>query len=70
MKKDSIALGKFLARFSRNEHAVAIDKISQGCLVPKQTVYNWKFGLCKIPELHKRKIEEIFQTPIFDKLIQ
>ena len=68
MKKDSIALSKFLEQYSRNEHAVAIDKISQGCLVPKQTVYNWKFGLCKIPELHKRKIEEIFQTPIFDKL--
>lgn len=70
MKKDSTALGEFLAGFTRNEHAVAIDKISQGCLVPKQTVYNWKFGLCRIPELHKRKIEEIFQTPIFDKLIQ
>lgn len=70
MTNDSKALCKFLGQFTRNEHAVAIDKISENCLVPKQTVYNWKFGLCRIPELHKLKIEEIFQTKIFDKLLK
>lgn len=68
MAKDSVALKNFLRQFTRNEHAVAIDKISIGCIVPKQTVYNWSNGLCRIPELHKLKIEEIFNKKIFDRL--
>ena len=39
--KDSIALSEFLSTFSSNECTVAIDKIVEGCLVPRRTVYNW-----------------------------
>ncbi len=66
--KDSVALSQFLSTFSSNEHAVAIDKIVEACLVPRHTVYNWKHGLCRIPELYKRKIEEIFGQQIFSVL--
>lgn len=64
--KDSIALSEFLTSLSVNEATVAIDKIVDGCLVTRRTVYNWKYGLCRIPELHKCKIEEIFGIKIFD----
>ena len=43
--KDSIALSEFLSTFSSNECTVAIDKIVEGCLVPRRTVYNWKYGV-------------------------
>ena len=67
--KDSEALSNFLnTDFSKNERAVMVDKICEGCLVPKQTVYNWCAGNCRIPELHKRKIEEIIGKQIFVRL--
>ncbi len=65
--KDSIALSEFLSTFSSNECTVAIDKIVTGCLVSRRTMYNWKYGLCRIPELHKNKIEEIFGQQIFSR---
>lgn len=68
VKKDSIALHDFLHSFSRNEMVVAIDKISTLCYVPRGTVHNWQNGLARIPELHKVKIEEIFNTKIFSRL--
>lgn len=68
VKQDSTDLNAFLASFSRNEMVVAIDKICSECYVPRQTVHNWKHGLCRIPELHKRKIEEIFCENIFSSI--
>lgn len=64
--KDSKALASFLNdSFSKNEKTVAIDKIMDSCFVTRQVVYNWMYGHCRIPELYKRKIEEIFSTEIF-----
>lgn len=68
IKSDSVALRDFLHSFSRNEMIVAVDRISAGCIVPRQTVHNWQHGLCRIPELHKHKIEEIFGKEIFSRL--
>lgn len=68
VKKDSIALHDFLHSFTRNEMVVAIDKICSECYVPRQTVHNWQKGLARIPELYKRKIEEIFEKQIFSQL--
>ena len=68
IRKDSEALAAFMQRFSRNEKMVIIDKLVAGCLVPRQTVHNWIHGLCRIPELHKCKIEEIVGECVFDNL--
>lgn len=68
IKKDSIALHDFLHSFSRHEMVVAIDKITSECYIPRQTVHNWQHGLARIPELYKRKIEEIFGKEIFSRL--
>lgn len=68
IRKDSIALRDFLNRFSNHRKTYVIDRICDGCLVPRHTVFNWARGLSRIPELHKRKIEEIFSERIFDSL--
>lgn len=68
IRKDSIALRDFMNSFTRNRRTVVIDMICEGCLVPRYTVNNWARGLARIPELHKRKIEEIFSQHIFDSL--
>lgn len=69
MIKDSVALANFLNSFeSRYERLLAIEKICKKCFVPQYTVRNWINGLCRIPELHKLKIEEIFATKIFSRI--
>lgn len=68
-KKDSTALSSFLNGFeSQYARLLAKEKIAKECLVPTYTVNNWIYGLCRIPELHKRKIEEIFSSKIFTRL--
>ena len=69
MKKDSAALKEFFETLSRGSQALLVEQLVTGCKVPRQTVYNWKHGLCRIPELHKDKIEEIIGKQIFDKPI-
>lgn len=68
IRKDSIALRDFLNRYANHSKTYIIDQICEGCLVPRYTVFNWMRGLTRIPELHKRKIEEIFSEHIFDSL--
>ncbi len=66
IRKDSECLAEFMRRFSRNERVVIVDKLVVGCLVPRQTIHNWIHGLCRIPELHKCKIEEIVGEKVFE----
>ncbi len=69
IKKDSEALSDFLSSFdNRYERLLAQERICKECLVPAYTFHNWKYGLCRIPELHKRKIEEIFGKKIFSEI--
>lgn len=69
MKKDSESLVAFLNSFeSRYERLFAQERICKECLVPAYTVRNWKYGLARIPELHKHKIEEIFGKQIFSRI--
>lgn len=35
------------------------------CLIPATTLKNWRDGKCRIPELHKVKINEIAQRQVF-----
>jgi len=69
MPKDCIAFRDFLNGFSKLEHAVMVDRIADGCMVTKVTVYNWKRGLARIPALYKAKIEEIAERKIFSDVI-
>lgn len=47
------------------EARTAVEKISETCKVPVHTVNNWRYGLCRIPNLAKDKIEELFGVKIF-----
>ncbi len=69
MKKDSTALKEHFSTLSRGAQTLLVEQLASGCKVPRQTVYNWKHGLCRIPELYKDKIEEIIGKSIFDKPI-
>ncbi len=41
-------------------------KLIEGCLITPYTFDNWLYGKCRIPELHKCKIEEILGKKIFN----
>lgn len=68
MKKDSTALKTYFSGLSKGESMFITEKIVAGCKVPRTTVYNWRYGNCRIPELYKDKIEEIVGEKIFDSL--
>ena len=63
--KDSVALLDFLNSLPKAEKTLVIQRIESGCMVPRRTVYNWMYGVCRIPQLHKCKIEEIIGENIF-----
>lgn len=68
MRKDSTALRRYLDQFPPKEVRAMMTAIVNGCKVSRFTAYNWKYGACRIPELAKDKIEEIFGEEIFDRL--
>ena len=68
MKKDSTALRRYLDSFPARVASEMMTAIADGCKVSRFTAYNWKYGACRIPELAKDKIEEIFGEEIFDRL--
>jgi len=67
--KDSSALEGYMSKLSRNAKSYIIDKIAEGCMVPRYTVKNWMSGMARIPELHKCKIEQILEEKIFEQNI-
>ena len=69
MKKDSIALRAYYDTLRHGaERTMLTLRIAEGCRVPRYTVYNWKSGMSRIPELYKDKIEEIAGRKIFERL--
>lgn len=65
IQRDSKALSAYLDKLSYPAKLYAIARIAEGCMVPRKTVHNWKQGLCRIPALHKCKIEEILGEKLF-----
>lgn len=70
IRKDSEALRDFLNQFEGHNKTYWITQIADGCMVPRQTVLNWSRGLCRIPALHKLRIEEVVGQEIFDKITE
>lgn len=69
IKKDSEALTDFFNGIeSRWERLALQERICNACLIPSYTLRNWKYGLARIPELHKRKIEETIGKNIFSRI--
>lgn len=68
MKKDATALRAYFDRLPRKEASALASQLAEGCKVTRYTVFNWKYGVCRIPELAKDKITEILGQQIFDSL--
>lgn len=56
----------YLNSLERAEMMLIITRISEGCMVPRYTVMNWKYGAARIPALAQCKIEEIIGKRIFN----
>lgn len=66
LKKDAFALKDYIDHIPYIEYAETKRKIIEGCMIKPHTLSNWMYGLCRIPDLHKAKIEEIAGQKIFD----
>ncbi len=66
IKKDAAALKEYLDHVPYIEYADTKKKIIEGCMIKPHTLSNWKYGLCRIPDLHKAKLEEIAGRKIFE----
>lgn len=68
MKSDYECLSDYFATLPREITSPLISKITSSCKVPRHTFFNWKYGVCRIPDLYKDKIEEVIGCKIFPEL--
>lgn len=64
-KTDAEALNEFLKSIPYGEYKATKERLAEACKVPTYTFNNWCYGLAKIPELCKEKIEEVSGVEIF-----
>lgn len=62
---DAQKLQECLNGIPMGEYKETIAQLVAGCKVTPATFNNWRYGLCRIPELAKDKIEEILEKEIF-----
>lgn len=64
---DAVKLRAYLEGLSIADRRVFMVKVIDGCGKPvcRQTFYNWKYGLCRIPDCYKRIIENVAKKRIF-----
>ncbi len=68
MKKDSTALRLYFDQLPPIEARLRTTQLADSCKVARYTIYNWRYGKCRIPALAKDKIEEVLGKKIFDSL--
>lgn len=68
IKTDNECLSDYFSTLPREVMTPLISKITLYCKIPRQTFFNWKYGVCRIPDLYKDKIEEIIGCKIFSEL--
>lgn len=64
-RQDGEKLTAFLNSVPHGDYRAVVDAILKACLVPATTLKNWRDGKCRIPELHKSKINEVAQRQVF-----
>ena len=64
-KTDGEKLRDYLGTIPVNEYNQKKNLIIYSCKIKSHTLNNWIYGLCKIPELAKEKIEEVTKYKIF-----
>ncbi len=65
--KDAIALRNYIRNLKVCEARDISKRLASECKVPLHTFYNWRNGICRIPELAKDKIEEVAGITIFNR---
>lgn len=64
-KTDGDKLQEWLKSILYGNYHEMLKRIEEECKVSKFTFENWRYSKCRIPELHKSKIEEIAGMKIF-----
>ena len=62
---DGEKLTAWLNSVPHGDYRQILATIMEVCLIPATTLKNWRDGKCRIPELHKVKINEIAQRQVF-----
>lgn len=62
---DGEKLTAWLNSVPHGDYRQILAAILEACMVPVTTLDNWRKGKCRIPELHKTKINEIAKRNIF-----
>lgn len=68
LKNDAEVLNDALTNLPYKEYKKVISEILVRCKIANYTLRNWRYNRCRIPELAKDKIEEIFEKPIFNRM--
>lgn len=62
---DGVKLTAWLNSVPHGDYRQILATILEACMIPATTLNNWRKGNCRIPELHKAKINEIAQRQVF-----
>ena len=62
---DGEELAAWLNSVPHGDYKRVLISILEGCMIPVTTLNNWRQGKCRIPKLHKMKINEIAQKQVF-----
>ena len=64
-RQDALRLSEFLNSVPHGDYRAIVDKLLEVCMINYATFSNWRSGKCRIPELHKSKINEIAGYTVF-----
>lgn len=64
-RQDAEKLRAFLNSVPYGELRAVVAALQKACMVPAYTLANWRSGRCRIPELHKAKINEVANRQVF-----
>ena len=64
-RQDSQRLSDFLNSVPHGDYRNIVEKLIGVCMINYATFNNWRSGKCRIPDLHKSKINEIAGYTVF-----
>lgn len=65
--RDATSLLRYMRNLPYCKMSSTAKEMAEKCGVPLYIFNNWRYGLSKIPESAKSKLEEIAGEPIFNK---
>lgn len=65
IKVDLQKLNSYLGSIPYGEQAKFVKRVCEACHVPRKYFYNWKAGLCRIPDPCKEEMENVAGCTFF-----